>query len=118
MHLTFRYKQHAMRSVTEGEWLSWSSDGRAGAKLCLGPVFLGEISYPHDLGLGIRWRAWLNHEHLGYFRNEQEAKQRIESEILKRLRLMQPALARFRAIQAKSSAQGQNEKPVLQLAYG
>ena len=70
----------------EGEWLSWSIDGRAGAKLRLGPVFLGEISYPHDLGLGVRWKAWLNHEHLGYFRNEQEARQ---------LHLMQPALMRF-----------------------
>jgi hypothetical protein len=81
----------------EGEWLSWSIDGRAGAKLRLGPVFLGEISYPHDLGLGVRWKAWLNHEHLGYFRDEQEARQYIEAEILKRLHLMQPALARFQA---------------------
>jgi hypothetical protein len=107
-----------MRSVTEGEWLSWSTDGRAGAKLCLGPVFLGEISYPHDLGLGIRWRAWLNHEHLGYFRNEEEARQHIESEILKRLRLMEPALARFRATQAKNAARETTEARVLQLAYG
>ena len=106
-----------MRRVTEGEWHSWSIDGRAGAKLCLGPVFLGEISYPHDLGLGICWRAWLNQEHLGYFRNEDEARQRIEAEILKRLRLMQPALARFRATQAKSAAQDKHEAPVLQLAY-
>jgi hypothetical protein len=84
-----------MRSVNEGEWVSWSIDGRAGAKLCLGPVFLGEISYPHDFGLGARWRAWLNHEHLGYFRDEHEAQQRIEAEILKRLRLMEPAWANF-----------------------
>jgi len=107
-----------MRSVTEGEWLSWSIDGKAGAKLCLGPVFLGEVSYPHDLGLGIRWRAWLNQEHLGYFRNEEEARQRIEGEILKRLRLMQPALARFRATQAKNATQSPDKAPVLQLAYG
>ena len=107
-----------MRGVTEGEWLPWNSNGRAGAKLCLGPVFLGEISYPHDLGLGICWRAWLNHEHLGYFRNEEEARQRIEAEILKRLRLMQPALARFRATQAKNAAHDKNEERVLQLAYG
>lgn len=107
-----------MRSVTEGEWLPWSAQGRAGAKLSLGPVFLGEVSYPHDLGLGIRWRAWLNQEHLGYFRNEEEARERIEAEILKRLRLMQPALARFRANQAKNAAQEPNAAPVLQLAYG
>ena len=86
-----------MRSVDQGEWLSWSIDGRAGAKLCLGPVFLGEISYPHDFGLGARWRAWLNQEHLGYFRNEHEAKQYIEAQILKRVRLMQPAWMRFQA---------------------
>ena len=86
-----------MRSLNEGEWLSWAIDGRAGAKLCLGPVFLGEISYPHDFGLGARWRAWLNHEHLGYFRDEAEARQRTEKEILKRMRLMEPAWQRFRA---------------------
>jgi hypothetical protein len=86
-----------MRSVDEGEWVSWSIDGRAGAKLCLGPVFLGEISYPHDFGLGARWRASLNHEHLGYFRDEDEAKQRIEAQIVKRLRLMEPAWAKFQA---------------------
>ena len=81
--------------TAQGEWASWNIDGRAGAKLCLGPVFLGEISYPHDFGLGGRWRAWLNHEHLGYFRDEAEAKARIESEILKRVRLMIPAWAKF-----------------------
>lgn len=86
-----------MRSMKEGEWLSWAIDGRAGAKLCLGPVFLGEISYPHDFGLGARWRGWLNHEHLGYFRDENEAKERIEKEILKRVRLMEPAWLRFKA---------------------
>jgi hypothetical protein len=84
-------------STAEGDWVSWSIDGRAGAKLCLGPVFLGEISYPHDLGLGVRWRAWLNHEHLGFFRNAEEAKGRIEREIVKRLRLMEPAWAKFQA---------------------
>jgi hypothetical protein len=81
----------------EGEWVSWSIDGRAGAKICLGPVFLGEISYPHDLGLSVCWRAWLNHEHLGFFRNELEARQRIEREISKRFDLMQPAWSRFQA---------------------
>jgi hypothetical protein len=86
-----------MRSVNEGEWLSWAIDGRAGAKLSLGSVFLGEISYPHDFGLGARWRAWLNHEHLGYFRDEAEARQWIEKEILKRMRLMEPAWLRFKA---------------------
>jgi hypothetical protein len=90
-------------STAEGEWVSWSIDGRAGAKLCLGPVFLGEISYPHDMGLGARWRAWLNHEHLGFFRNAEEAKSRIEGEVLKRLRLMEPAWAKFQA-RAQASA--------------
>ena len=90
-------------STAEGDWVSWSIDGRAGAKLCLGPVFLGEISYPHDLGLGARWRAWLNHEHLGFFRNAEEAKSRIEREVLERLRLMEPAWTRFQA-RAQSNA--------------
>jgi hypothetical protein len=83
-------------SITEGEWVSWRIDGRAGAKLQLGPVFLGELSYPHDFGLGSLWRAWLNQQHLGYFRNEAEAKRRVENEIVRRLRLMAPALSRFR----------------------
>jgi hypothetical protein len=90
-------------SISEGDWVPWDIDGRAGAKLCLGPVFLGEISYPHDMGLGARWRAWLNHEHLGFFRNAEEAKTRIEREMLKRLRLMEPAWARFQA-RAQSNA--------------
>lgn len=84
-----------MRAANEGEWIAWNSKGRAGAKLCLGPVFLGEISYPHDFGLGARWKAWLNHEHLGFFRDEAEAKARIESEILKRVCLMLPAWSIF-----------------------
>jgi hypothetical protein len=83
-------------SITEGEWVSWRIDGRAGAKLQLGPVFLGELSYPHDFGLGSLWRAWLNQQHLGYFRSEAEAKQRVENEIVRGLRLMAPALSRFR----------------------
>ena len=85
----------------EGEWTSWSSKDRAGAKLCLGPVFLGEISYPHDFGLGARWKAWLNHEHLGFFRDEAEARARIEAEIEKRLRLMLPVWSRFRRTRSK-----------------
>jgi hypothetical protein len=83
-------------STTEGEWVSWRIDERAGAKLQLGPVFLGELSYPHDFGLGSLWRAWLNQQHLGYFRSEAEAKHRVENEIARRLRLMAPALSRFR----------------------
>src|SRR4051812_36929484 len=86
---------HPVRTSRDGEWVSWNIDGRSGAKLCLGPVFLGEISYPHDLGLGARWKAWLNHESLGLFRDEAEARSRIEAEIGKRLRLMIPALAKF-----------------------
>lgn len=91
-------------SASEGDWVSWSIDGRAGAKLCLGPVFLGEISYPHDFGLGARWRAWLNHEHLGFFRNAEEAKSHIEREVLKRLRLMEPAWAKFQARTGSNAA--------------
>jgi len=83
-------------STTEGEWVSWRIDERAGAKLQLGPVFLGELSHPHDFGLGSLWRAWLNQQHLGYFRSESEAKRHVENEIAKRLRLMAPALSRFR----------------------
>jgi hypothetical protein len=90
------------RATTEGEWVSWRIDGRAGAKLHLGPVFLGEISYPHDFGFGGRWKAWLNHEHLGFFRNEAEARVRIESEIVRRLGLMLPAWTRFRRLRRKA----------------
>jgi hypothetical protein len=90
------------RATDEGEWVSWRIDGRAGAKLCLGPVFLGEISYPHDFGFGGRWKAWLNHEHLGFFRNEGEARARIESEIVRRLGLMLPAWTKFRRIRRKA----------------
>jgi hypothetical protein len=64
-------------------------------------VFLGEISYPHDFGLGARWKAWLNHEHLGFFRDEAEARARIEAEIEKRLRLMLPVWSRFRRTRSK-----------------
>jgi len=94
-------KPHRFGPTKEGEWVCWSIDGRSGAKLCLGPVFLGEISFPHDFGLGARWRAWLNHEHLGFFRNEAEAKARIESEIVKRLRLMLPAWIKFKRTHKK-----------------
>ncbi|HEY1637929.1 MAG TPA: hypothetical protein VGF62_05340 [Rhizomicrobium sp.] len=90
------------RATHEGEWVSWRIDGRAGAKLCLGPVFLGEIGYPHDFGFGGRWKAWLNHEHLGFFRDEAEARARIESEIVKRLGLMLPAWAKFRRVRRKA----------------
>ena len=89
------------RATEDGEWVSWRIDGRAGAKLRLGPVFLGEISYPHDFGFGGRWKAWLNHEHLGFFRNEAEARARIESEIVRRLGLMLPAWTRFRRVRRK-----------------
>jgi hypothetical protein len=80
----------------EGEWVAWRIGGRAGAKLQLGPVFLGELSYPHDFGLGGLWRAWLNQQHLGFFRSEDEARRRVEKEIVARLRGMMPSLARFR----------------------
>jgi len=90
------------RATEDGEWVSWRIDGRAGAKLRLGPVFLGEISYPHDFGFGGRWKAWLNHEHLGFFRNEAEARARIESEIVRRLGLMLPAWTRFRRLRRKA----------------
>jgi hypothetical protein len=96
------------RATEEGEWVSWRIDGRAGAKLCLGPVFLGEVSYPHDFGFGGRWKAWLNHEHLGFFRNEAEARARIESEIVKRLRLTLPAWTRFRRVRRKVLSQTEN----------
>ncbi|MBV9572273.1 MAG: hypothetical protein JO056_13620 [Alphaproteobacteria bacterium] len=86
----------------DGEWQSWRIDGRAGAKLCLGAVFLGEIAFPHDLGCGPRWKAWLNHEHLGYFKNETEARNRIEREILKRVRLAWPAWTQFRHARRKA----------------
>ena len=79
----------------QSEWQGWSSNGRAGAKLCLGPVFLGEVSYPHDFGLGARWKAWLNHEHLGFFPDEAAARARIEAEIVKRMRLLLPAWQEF-----------------------
>lgn len=85
----------------EGKWQSWRIDGRAGAKLCLGTVFLGEIAFPHDLGCGPRWKAWLNHEHLGYFKSEAEARSRIEREILKRVRLAWPAWTKFRRARRK-----------------
>ncbi len=84
-------------STIHGEWITWSIDGRHGAKLCVGEVFLGEISFPHDFGLGPRWRAWLNQHHLGFFRTEDEARSRIESEILRRMRQFEPAWAKFRA---------------------
>ena len=97
--------------ATEGEWISWRIDGRAGAKLRLGPVFLGEISYPHDFGLGARWKAWLNHEHLGFFRDEGAARARIESEIAKRLSLMQPAWAKFQRVRSTATLQRQSTWP-------
>jgi hypothetical protein len=89
-------KLHSSRATNDGEWLPWKSHGRAGAKLRLGPAFLGEISYPHDFGFGGLWKAWLNQEHLGFFRSEAEAKAHIEAEIANRLRLMLPAWAKFR----------------------
>lgn len=79
----------------DGNWIAWSIDGRSGAKLCLGQVFLGELSYPHDFGLGARWKAWLNQQHLGFFRTEEEARRKIEAEILNRWRSLQPAWAAF-----------------------
>lgn len=83
--------------AADGHWVSWSASGRSGARLGIGPVFSGEISYPHDFGLGPRWKAWLNQRHLGFFRSEAEARQKIEAEIMKQMRLMQPAWELFRA---------------------
>jgi hypothetical protein len=98
-------------STTEGEWVSWRIDERAGAKLQLGPVFLGELSHTHDFGLGSLWRAWLNQQHLGYFRSESEAKQRVENEIVRRLSLMAPALSRFRQRVPNCSIVNGNRSP-------
>ncbi|HEY4112710.1 MAG TPA: hypothetical protein VGM17_01505 [Rhizomicrobium sp.] len=88
--------------MVEGEWQTWDVDGRRGAILKLGPVFAAQISYPHDPGLGPRWKAWLNNESLGLFRSEAEARLRVEMEITRRVRAMQPALARFQTGQRKA----------------
>lgn len=89
-------------TIVEGEWQSWSLDGRSGSTMKLGMVFTAQVSYPHDPGLGPRWKAWLNNESLGLFRSEAEARLRIETEITRRVRAMQPALARFQTRQRKA----------------
>jgi hypothetical protein len=90
------------KAMTEGEWQSWSHEGRSGSTLKLGTVFAAQVSYPHDPGLGPRWKAWLNNEALGLFRSEAEARLRVETEITRRVRAMQPALARFQTGQRKA----------------